>query len=173
MWEMVTGSGAAAEQAPPVLDGAATTITLKVNGVSYTVPTRSRDEAGGLPAQRGVVWHRVEDRMRRRWCGACTVLLHMVDPVSGKPTTKHINSCLRPLCSCDGLEVSTVESVGSQESGLHPIQKQLADNNGSLAWLLHARLGDGHDGTAREEPQAFAPGGRGPLRRQHLPLHRV
>eukprot|EP01047_Picozoa_sp_COSAG01_P062785 COSAG01_NODE_8041_length_2945_cov_1.368236_1_plen_715_part_10 len=132
MWEMVTGAAAEPEPAPLVLDGAATTITLKVNGVSYTVPTPE-------PEMKLVDFLRKEASCGtgskigcgEGGCGACTVLLHMVDPVSGKPTTKHVNSCLRPLCSCDGLEISTVESVGSQESGLHPIQKQLADNNGS------------------------------------------
>ena len=134
MWEMVTGSGASTPEEPamPSLEGAASTITLKVNGVSYTVPTPE-------PEMKLVDFLRKEASCGtgskigcgEGGCGACTVLLHLPDPVSGKPVTKHINSCLRPLCSCDGLEVSTVESVGSQESGLHPVQKQLADNNGS------------------------------------------
>ena len=133
MWEMVTGGSAAAM---PSLDGAASTITLKVNGTSYTVPTPE-------PEMKLVDFLRKEASCGtgtkigcgEGGCGACTVLLHLDDPVTGQPTTKHINSCLRPLCSCDGLEVSTVESVGSRETGLHPVQKEMAENNASQCGL--------------------------------------
>ena len=39
--------------------------------------------------------------------------------------------CLSPLFACDGWDVTTVEHIGNLQSGLNPIQKQLADYNGS------------------------------------------
>jgi xanthine dehydrogenase/oxidase len=63
------------------------------------------------------------------------VLLHFPDPVTGATKTRHINSCLRPLCACDGLEVTTVEHFGSREGGMHPVQKLLAENNGTQCGL--------------------------------------
>eukprot|EP00850_Spirogloea_muscicola_P013117 SM000087S23399 [mRNA] locus=s87:562705:572069:+ [translate_table: standard] len=60
-------------------------------------------------------------------CGACTVA---IAPVSGGRTLA-VNSCLRPLCSMDGLAVTTVEGVGSQASGLSDLQKRLVQHNGT------------------------------------------
>ena len=64
-----------------MLEGAATTITLKVNGVSYTVPTPE-------PEMKLVDFLRKEASCGtgskigcgEGGCGACTVLLHMMDP---------------------------------------------------------------------------------------------
>lgn len=39
-------------------------------------------------------------------CGACTV---MVNPIDNSEAPVPINSCLRLLCACDGLEITTVE----------------------------------------------------------------
>lgn len=64
-------------------------------------------------------------------CGACTVDLAHVDPVSGKVVHSPINSCLRPLCSVDGCSVTTVEGIGSRKKGYHPVQSRLANCNGS------------------------------------------
>lgn len=39
--------------------------------------------------------------------------------------------CLLPLYSSDGYSFTTVEGIGNIKDGLHPIQKRLADRNGS------------------------------------------
>ena len=71
-------------------------------------------------------------------CGACTVVMSPMGAAkdgnnSGAIdglTHRTINSCLRPLCSVDGMSVTTVEGVGSQ-GNLHQVQKQLVKHNGS------------------------------------------
>lgn len=45
-------------------------------------------------------------------CGACTVILSRRDTGSGEVTHRSINSCLRPVCSLDGLAVTTIEGTG-------------------------------------------------------------
>ena len=64
-------------------------------------------------------------------CGACTVMLSHRDRLTGKPVHRAVNSCLRPLCSLDGMAVTTVEGIGSVQSGLDPAQHCIAANNGS------------------------------------------
>ncbi|CAG0900815.1 unnamed protein product [Cyprideis torosa] len=59
-------------------------------------------------------------------CGSCVV---HVKTTEGE--NKAINSCLMPLYSCDGLEITTVEGLGDRKRGYHPIQKQLAEKNGT------------------------------------------
>ena len=53
-------------------------------------------------------------------CGACTVL------VDGQVT----RSCLMFAPQVDGAEIETVESLGSSDGTLHPIQQAFADNHG-------------------------------------------
>lgn len=60
-------------------------------------------------------------------CGACTVFVKY----PGADKGAIINSCLRPVASLDGAEVTTIEGLGSEEKGLHPVQDKLAKCNGS------------------------------------------
>jgi xanthine dehydrogenase/oxidase len=64
-------------------------------------------------------------------CGACTVLLSYISPSDGRPVSVPVNSCLRPLLSCNGMSVTTIEGIGSAISGYHPIQTRLAQNAGT------------------------------------------
>jgi hypothetical protein len=41
------------------------------------------------------------------------------------------SQCLVPIFSCDGWEVKTVEGIGNKQDGFHPVQKRLADFNGT------------------------------------------
>ncbi|XP_041363518.1 xanthine dehydrogenase-like [Gigantopelta aegis] len=64
-------------------------------------------------------------------CGCCTVTVTIPDLVFHKEKTFAINSCLCPLYSCDGWQITTVEGLGSQRTGFHPIQDRLARFNGT------------------------------------------
>ncbi|MBE2998925.1 molybdopterin-dependent oxidoreductase [Nocardiopsis sp. HNM0947] len=46
-------------------------------------------------------------------CGACTVVLSQRDARTGEPEHRAANSCLRPVCSLDGMAVTTIEGTGS------------------------------------------------------------
>jgi len=82
-------------------------------------------------------------------CGACTVVLSYIDPITKTEKHKSVNSCLYPLLSCDGQHITTVEGLGSSskgwsffslflffffwfdtELGFHPIQSRLSKLNG-------------------------------------------
>jgi xanthine dehydrogenase/oxidase len=76
-------------------------------------------------------------------CGACTVVLcHRPQEslpevaVEGSKTQENVtyravNACLFPVCALDGIEVITVEGIGSLTKGLHPIQQRLVETNGT------------------------------------------
>ena len=72
-------------------------------------------------------------------CGACTVMVSYFD--KGRNVIRYgmkkdadivvltflyrhssINGCLAPLCSMDGMAVTTVEGIGSARDRLHPCQ---------------------------------------------------
>jgi xanthine dehydrogenase/oxidase len=63
-------------------------------------------------------------------CGACTVTLAYRDPESGDVVEGPINACLRPLCSLDGMVVTTTEGIGDY-GHMNPIQTRLVEHNGS------------------------------------------
>ena len=46
-------------------------------------------------------------------CGACTMHL------DGKP----IRSCVTPIAAAENRAITTIEGIGNQESGLHPVQE--------------------------------------------------
>jgi xanthine dehydrogenase/oxidase len=64
-------------------------------------------------------------------CGSCTVALHRWNSQAQKVETLAVNSCLRPLCSLDGMAVTTVEGVGTVETEISPVQYQMAIDNGT------------------------------------------
>lgn len=64
-------------------------------------------------------------------CGACTVMLSRWNSISKEAEHLSINSCLRPLCSLDGMEITTTEGTGSCRSEISPVQYRIAKDNGS------------------------------------------
>ena len=64
-------------------------------------------------------------------CGGCTVMLSYFDQHKESVVNVSINSCLRPVASLDGMEITTVEGLGSVDSEVSPVQYAIAKNNGS------------------------------------------
>ena len=100
-------------------------------------------------------------------CGACTVMLSYYDSETEKVYFESINSCLRPICSLDGMEITTTEGIGSVNTTLNPVQWQIAKDNGSQCgyctpgWVMnmHAHLvANGDKGLTKKEIEALFDG---------------
>ena len=50
---------------------------------------------------------------------------------AGKVHHRAVNACLFPLYACEGTHVVTVEGLGTRRSGLHPVQRAIAEAHGS------------------------------------------
>jgi xanthine dehydrogenase/oxidase len=82
-------------------------------------------------------------------CGACTVVLSKPDG------TISVNSCLRPLCTNDGMAITTVEGIGSISGGMSSEQESIVKHNGTQCgfctpgWIsnMHARNMATEEGT--------------------------
>eukprot|EP00164_Ancoracysta_twista_P007973 GFYU01011433.1.p1 GENE.GFYU01011433.1~~GFYU01011433.1.p1 ORF type:complete len:1346 (-),score=473.75 GFYU01011433.1:262-4254(-) len=60
-------------------------------------------------------------------CGACTVMVSHWDPEKKAVVHRSINACLAPLLAVDGMNVTTVEGIGSVRKGkIHPVQERMA-----------------------------------------------
>jgi xanthine dehydrogenase/oxidase len=64
-------------------------------------------------------------------CGACTVMLSRYEAGSERVVDRAVNACLRPVCSLDGMMVTTTEGIGSVRQKLDPVQYAIASYNGS------------------------------------------
>ncbi|GFO39138.1 indole-3-acetaldehyde oxidase [Plakobranchus ocellatus] len=64
-------------------------------------------------------------------CGCCAITVTLVAPDSDKLQTLSVQSCVTPLYSVDGWQISTIEGIGSQRKGYHPIQERIAKFNGT------------------------------------------
>ncbi|XP_016926106.4 uncharacterized protein [Drosophila suzukii] len=64
-------------------------------------------------------------------CGSCVCVIRRRHPVTQEVQSRAANSCLTLLNTCDDVEIMTDEGLGNQLSGYHPIQKRLAQMNGT------------------------------------------
>ncbi|KAM5153273.1 aldehyde oxidase 1-like [Mantella aurantiaca] len=64
-------------------------------------------------------------------CGACTVMVSTVHPISKKIQHYPATACLLPICSLHGMAVTTTEGIGNSATRLHPVQERLAKAHGS------------------------------------------
>ncbi|XP_058066835.1 uncharacterized protein LOC131216376 [Anopheles bellator] len=80
----------------------------------------------GVPHLTGTKWMCLEGG-----CGVCIVHVEGTHPVTRQRTAFSVNSCLFSVLSCHGMDVRTVEGIGSKVSGYHPVQERLAQMNGT------------------------------------------
>ncbi|KAM4697844.1 aldehyde oxidase-like [Rhinophrynus dorsalis] len=64
-------------------------------------------------------------------CGACTVMVSIIHPVSKKIIHYPATACLLPICSLYGAAVTTTEGIGNSATKLHPVQERIAKAHGS------------------------------------------
>ena len=96
-----------------------TTAAFKVNGVEYQISGSSISPRMSLAEyiRKYVGLTGTKIGCNEGGCGACTVVLtYEVESV-----TSHvpINACLRPIGSCDGMSITTIEGIGTNKKGLH------------------------------------------------------
>ncbi|KAF9416490.1 hypothetical protein HW555_006157 [Spodoptera exigua] len=102
-------------------------IKFKVNGVEYSVGCDVTSDVMLLDYLRDHIGLRGTKYMcREGGCGGCVV--SACSP-SSKPYA--INSCLKPVTSCHGWEITTIEGLGNRKKGYHELQTTLAEKNGS------------------------------------------
>ncbi|KAM4627027.1 aldehyde oxidase 2-like isoform 1-T1 [Discoglossus pictus] len=63
-------------------------------------------------------------------CGACTVMVSTIHPVSKKILHYPATACLLPICSLYGMAVTTTEGIGNS-ARMHPVQERIAKAHGS------------------------------------------
>ncbi|GAA5829050.1 hypothetical protein JCM11251_004108 [Rhodosporidiobolus azoricus] len=63
-------------------------------------------------------------------CGACTVCIQSIEPLTGRIQHLAINACLAPLVSIEGKHVITVEALGNSDNP-HPLQERMWKLSGS------------------------------------------
>ncbi|XP_059139151.1 uncharacterized protein LOC131927492 [Physella acuta] len=109
-------------------------ISFVVNGVLHTISALSQlpltislnsylRDVAGLKGTKVMC--------REAGCGCCAVSVTHLEPLSDQYQTYTVPSCLTPLYSVDGWQITTTEGIGSQIDGFHPIQERIAQFNGT------------------------------------------
>lgn len=117
-------TGGSNMNAPPSTNSS---VTLAVNGSTYVIenPSPVVKLIEYLRYELGITGSKIG--CGEGGCGACTVVLSRKDPTSGQLIQFSSKACLIPIAGLDGFAVTTVEGMGSQHSGLHPIQQAIVD----------------------------------------------
>ncbi|XP_046360648.2 indole-3-acetaldehyde oxidase-like isoform X2 [Haliotis rufescens] len=107
-------------------------VTFTINGTSYTVGNQyaAALSLNEFMRSQGVSYG-TKVMCMEGGCGVCLVTTTLYDPITKAVQTYTVNSCLVPLYTCDGMQVTTIEGLGNPRDGLHPIQDRLAQYNGS------------------------------------------
>ena len=121
------GAGApSSADAPAGEDEPVTSLVFSVNGKEQRIasPSPSMLLSDYLRDELGLTGTKVA--CGEGGCGACTVVAVGADDVP-----RSINACLRLLCACDGLAITTVEGFGSSDQVFSAVQKAIAQGQGS------------------------------------------
>ncbi|XP_026467617.1 xanthine dehydrogenase-like [Ctenocephalides felis] len=107
-------------------------VTLKINGVDYTVPPDLPLETTlNLFLVNHANLRDTKTMCREGGCGSCIVSARYRHASTGKIVSSAVNSCLTFVYSCNGWEITTVSGLGNKKSGYHTLQTTLAKFNGS------------------------------------------
>ncbi|XP_048729395.2 xanthine dehydrogenase-like isoform X2 [Ostrea edulis] len=137
--------------------GIQSSITLTINGKSYTVGSEySGSSSLNSFLRESRISTGTKYMCREGGCGTCLVQVELYDPVSMERKSYAVNSCMVPLFSCNGWEITTIEGIDSTSEKAVP--KRLAQYNGSQCGFcspgqvmnMHALL-DFHDGSVTKE----------------------
>ncbi|XP_046360646.2 indole-3-acetaldehyde oxidase-like [Haliotis rufescens] len=107
-------------------------VTFTINGISYTVGNQyaAALSLNEFMRSQGVSYG-TKVMCMEGGCGVCLVTTTLYDPITKAVQTYTVNSCLMPLYTCDGMQVTTIEGLGNPWDGLHPLQDRLAQYNGA------------------------------------------
>ena len=64
-------------------------------------------------------------------CGACTVVVGTIDRTGNELELRAVNSCIQFLPTLDGMELFTVESLATNRTEPHPLQRALIECHAS------------------------------------------
>ncbi|GAV07056.1 hypothetical protein RvY_16943 [Ramazzottius varieornatus] len=103
-------------------------VSVTVNGVHYSVPNTYSEVSLNDFLRHHLHLTGTKVTCREGGCGVCTVHVSLPDPAqTGHFLQRSLNSCLCPILSCDGWQITTVEGIGHQGQS-HPIQQALTDH---------------------------------------------
>lgn len=134
-WTVLSAPDWAPETPAKVVSAWRNTASFHINGHLHTVPPDISPRttlADYIRENLGLTGTKIG--CNEGGCGACTVVLSFTEPTAeGGPVAKTVlaNACLRPIASCDGMSITTVEGIGSKRTGLHPIQERIVQANGT------------------------------------------
>ncbi|GAA5885066.1 hypothetical protein JCM6882_007215 [Rhodosporidiobolus microsporus] len=111
---------------------ASSTLTFYLNGTRVQLDGSSIDPDTSLLAfirsQPGLTG--TKQGCNEGGCGACTVCVQSIEPLTGRIQHLAINACLAPLVSIEGKHVITVEALGDSDNP-HPLQERMWKLSGS------------------------------------------
>eukprot|EP01064_Diplonema_japonicum_P028848 TRINITY_DN4530_c0_g1_i1.p1 TRINITY_DN4530_c0_g1~~TRINITY_DN4530_c0_g1_i1.p1 ORF type:complete len:1308 (+),score=298.54 TRINITY_DN4530_c0_g1_i1:48-3926(+) len=106
-------------------------VKLSINGQQYTADIDKDAQLGTMSTLNEFIRTKTGLTGTKRSCGegGCGSCIVVMTKATGE--THAVNSCLRPLLSCNGMAFTTTEGIGNSTKGYHPIQTGCAAEGGS------------------------------------------
>ncbi|KAL5273166.1 hypothetical protein ACFFRR_000119 [Megaselia abdita] len=105
--------------------------TLKINNKIYQIGVFNPEISLNTFIRQHAKLPGTKFMCREGGCGACVVTIKRRNPCSCEMEVLAANSCLTLLHTCKDYEITTIEGLGNWKTGYHPLQKNLAERNGS------------------------------------------
>ncbi|XP_012938611.1 xanthine dehydrogenase/oxidase [Aplysia californica] len=107
-------------------------ITITINGTAYKVGNEFNPAFSLLEFMRAKdISVGTKGSCYEGGCGVCLVAVKLLDPITSTQKTYTVNACMLQLYTCDGIEVTTIEGLGNTTTGLHQLQRRMADYDGA------------------------------------------